>query len=60
MESQLRELRTTKESEIVKLQEQLKSKEDEIKRNRDDELRRASILESALQTYISSARSGYK
>ena len=60
LESQLRELRRTKESEIVKLQEQLKSKEDEIKRIRDDELRRASILESALQTYISSARSGYK
>jgi len=46
-----------KENEILSLKEVVKNKEDEIKRIRQEELNRSNMLESALQTYILSARS---
>ena len=58
--SQLRELKSIKDSEIARLQESLKNKEDLVKQIRDEEMRRAGMLETALQTYITSARSNYK
>lgn len=58
--SQLRELKSVKEAEVSKLQDIIKSKEDDIKRTREDELRRAGMLENALQTYITSTRTAYK
>lgn len=60
LRSQLKDLAVEKDNEKSKLQDIIKAKGDEIRRIRDDEIRRASILESALQTYISSARSQYK
>merc|ERR1712124_122083 len=46
-----------KENEILSLKEVVKNQEDEIKRIRQEELNRSNMLESALQTYILSARS---
>ena len=51
---------TAKDTEIASLKGQLQSRESEIDRIRDDELRRASILENALQTYIMGVRSPRK
>jgi len=58
--SQMKDMQAEKESEKTRLQEQLRSREDELKRGREEELRRAGMLETALQSYISSTRSSYK
>ena len=58
--SQMKDMQTEKESDKSRLQEQLRTKEDEIKRRREEELRRAGMLETALQSFISSTRSAYK
>ena len=58
--SQIKDMQSEKESEKIRLQEQLRAREDELKRGREEELRRAGMLETALQSYISSTRSSYK
>lgn len=46
-----------KEREIESLQEKLQGKETDLKRQREEELRRADLLESAIFTFVHSARS---
>lgn len=58
--SQMKDMQTEKDSEKARLQEQIRLKDDELKRGREEELRRAGMLETALQSYISSTRSSYK
>jgi len=60
MRSQMKDIQTEKETEKNRLQDQLRTKDDELKRSREEELRRAGLLETALQSYISSTRSAYK
>ena len=60
LRSQMKDMQAEKESEKSRLQDQLRAKEDELKRSREEELRRAGMLETALQSYISSTRSAYK
>lgn len=63
LQSEMKQLRTlkdgeicSKETEMFTLKELVKSKEDEIRKMHQDELTRSNMLESALQTYILSAR----
>jgi len=58
--SQMKDMQSEKEAEKTRLQDLLRAKEDEMKRTREEELRRAGMLETALQSYISSTRSAYK
>jgi len=46
----------SKEMEIATLKNQVRSKDDEIARNKNDELKRTEMLENALQSYIASAK----
>lgn len=46
-----------KEREIESLQEKLQGKETDLKRQREEEIRRADLLESAIFTFVNSARS---
>ena len=55
-EKRAKENLVAKETEISFLKTQLANKEDEIKRNRNDEIKRTEMLENALQSYLASAR----
>lgn len=48
---------TTKDNQIEQLNEQLRAKENDIKRIHDDEMRRAELLEKAIYSYVSSTKS---
>lgn len=46
-----------KEHEVERCSERLKSKENDLKRMREDEMKRAELLEKAIYSYVSSAKS---
>ena len=48
---------TAKEKEVEFCNDHLKSKENELKRMREDEVKRAELLEKAIYSYVSSAKS---
>lgn len=48
---------SAKDSEAAFLNEQLRSKENELRRTHEDEMKRADLLEKAIYTYVSSTRS---
>lgn len=51
-----KELIAAKDREIESLEERLQAKEVDLKRQREEEVRRAELLESAIFTYVSSTR----
>ena len=55
-EKKARDELTSKEMYIATLKNEVRSKDDEIARNKNDELKRTELLENALQSYIASAR----
>ena len=58
--SDMQLLHSSKDKEIHQLKDLIKKKDEEIKRTREDELRRINLLESAMQTYIISSKSAYQ
>ena len=52
-----KDLTASKDREIEYLEEKLQAREADLKRQREDEMRRADLLESAIFTYVNSTRS---
>ena len=46
-------MRNEKESEIIKLQERLRQREGEISAMKEEDAQRASMLQSAIHSYVS-------
>ncbi|XP_002162137.3 leucine-rich repeat-containing protein 45 isoform X1 [Hydra vulgaris] len=60
LQSDMQYLQSSKDKEIQQLKEFIKKKDDDLRRARDDEQRRISLLESAMQSYIHSSKSAYQ
>ena len=53
-----REAINQKDKEILFVNDQLRSKENELKRHQDEELKRAEMLEKAMYSFVSNTRTG--
>ena len=51
-----REIIAIKDQEIASLEEKLQCREVDLRRQREEEVRRAELLESAVFTYVTSTR----
>ncbi len=56
LEKRSRDSIASRDNEISYLKTQIASKDEEMARNRVDEIKRAEMLENALQTYIASTK----